>query len=191
MIPARPIAGFRMSLWSRQCSTMMRGHSAAPPASLVQAPTPPRQDQMGSRSCTSRWIRQRRALAIVRRKRHAQWIGRRLGGRDVAGRRTKSCGRFLPNNRYAVVWTEHSAGTPDIALRLVTPGKTPSGAPRCPHADRGGPQQDADVLWTGKEVVVAWTDSQDVRYRRFSSTLSPLEDEQNLGATAAAEGTRF
>lgn len=94
----------------------------------------------------------------------------------------------LPGGRYAVAWTEHGAGTPDIALRIVTPGTAPRGAVTYANAARGGPQQDADVLWTGDELVVAWSDSQDVRSRRFDASLAPLEEEQSLASSAALEG---
>ncbi|MGH8310258.1 MAG: hypothetical protein ACRETX_10765, partial [Steroidobacteraceae bacterium] len=44
------------------------------------------------------------------------------------------------------------------------------------------------MLWTGTELIVAWTDAGDVSCRRFSAALKPLDDEVALASTAASEG---
>jgi hypothetical protein len=56
-------------------------------------------------------------------------------------------------------------------------------------------QYDPDILWTGTEVVVAWTDDADlatgpdVKYRRFDEDLNPIDaTDQVLGGTIGNEG---
>ena len=93
----------------------------------------------------------------------------------------------LPGRSYAVAWTDGGGGTPDVALRLVAVGSTPRGAPTLAHGSRSGPQQDPDLIWTGSELVVAWSDLLTVRYRRFDQSLGPLDVEHTLsGATELA-----
>jgi hypothetical protein len=94
----------------------------------------------------------------------------------------------LPNGRFAVSWVDGGKGTPDIALRSIAPGQTPSGTPSLAHDKSSGAQTDPDVLWTGTELVVAWTDDLDVKTRRFDAALAPLEKEQRLASSPALEG---
>jgi cysteine-rich repeat protein len=93
----------------------------------------------------------------------------------------------LPSGRFAVAWVDGLQGTPDIALRSIDVGAPPSGTPSLAHDDSGGIQTDPDILWTGTEVVVAWTDGFDLKSRRFDRNLTPLETEQRLAATPAFE----
>jgi hypothetical protein len=52
-----------------------------------------------------------------------------------------------------------------------------------------GPQGDPDLIWTGSELVVAWTDLFAVKTRRFSSSLTPLtEGEQTLSPDGEMSG---
>lgn len=97
----------------------------------------------------------------------------------------------LPDERYAVAWTDGRAGTPDIQLTLISTaaGEARQGEPIAPHASSSGFQQDVDVLWTGSELIVAWTDLLDVKYRRFDASLRPLEGERALGDTSAIESS--
>ena len=92
----------------------------------------------------------------------------------------------LPDNVYAVAWTDGSSGAPDIALRLVDGATGELGALHIAHDATGGFQQDPDVLWTGDELIVAFTNLLDVRYRAFDRRLRPLGDLRTLGASPAA-----
>src|SRR4029434_1807422 len=54
-------------------------------------------------------------------------------------------------------------------------------------------QRDPDMVWTGSELVIAWVDASnartapDLRYRVFDRWLSPVSDEQTLGAESDSE----
>lgn len=89
--------------------------------------------------------------------------------------------------RYAVAWTETTNGTPDIAMRIVAAGGTPSGAPRSPHESTAGPQEDPDLLWAGSELIAAWTDLVTVKYRRLTAGLTPLGPETELQTNTALQ----
>jgi len=120
--------------------------------------------------------------------------GRRSGGPINFGVGSQPTGAAnpviaaLPGRQFAVGWTEATSGTPDIALRLVQPGTTPSGVPRHAHDTKAGPQQDPDVLWTGNELVVAWSELFRARYRRFDQFLNPLDIERALSADSEFAG---
>jgi hypothetical protein len=92
----------------------------------------------------------------------------------------------LPGGRFAVAWTDATSGTPDVALRLVSSGSAPSGAPALAHVLTSGPQQDPDILWTGNELIAAWSDLFSVKYRRFTEALAPASGESTLSG-----GTQF
>lgn len=94
----------------------------------------------------------------------------------------------LPNGRFAISWTDGASGTPDIALQIIAAGAVPTGSPVLTHDVTAGTQTDPDVLWTGSELVAGWTDSFDVKYRRFDANLAPLDVEQSLASTSAFEG---
>jgi cysteine-rich repeat protein len=101
----------------------------------------------------------------------------------------------LPDGRYAVAWTD-SVGDGDalgVALRSVD---SAGGASNLQFANASSEfsQRDPDVVWTGSELVVAWVDdanvstAPDVVYRRFSSSLEPQSDtDEVLAATGAHE----
>jgi cysteine-rich repeat protein len=88
--------------------------------------------------------------------------------------------------RYAVAWTDGSTGTPDVLLQTWESGGALSTATRA-HASSAGPQQDPDLLWTGSELIVAWSDLFDVRTRRFDRDLKPLGPEEGVMTMAAIE----
>ncbi len=97
--------------------------------------------------------------------------------------------------KYAAAWTDYG-GDGDgegVAIRLVDPSTSSSGAPAHANQTTSLAQYHPDILWTGSEVVVAWEDTSnsstgpDIRYRTFSSTLSPTSTEQTLTATSAFE----
>jgi len=62
------------------------------------------------------------------------------------------------------------------------------GAPSYAHVSRAGPQQDPDLLWTGSELVVAWSDLFSVRYRSFNAALAPVSGEQVLSSDSQLAG---
>jgi len=88
-------------------------------------------------------------------------------------------------NGIAVAWTDGASSTPDVRVRVIKQ----SGATidTLAHASTAGLQEDADLLWIGSELLVAWTDLFDVRMRRFDSDLKPLGVEQPLAAMAGIE----
>jgi hypothetical protein len=96
----------------------------------------------------------------------------------------------LPSGAFAVAWSETSGGMPDVAMRLVDgPEEKDLGAVSWPHDGRSGPQDQPDLLWTGSELIVAWSDRLDVKCRRFDESLEPLAQEQALGTTAGIESS--
>jgi hypothetical protein len=93
----------------------------------------------------------------------------------------------LPDERYAVVWADLARNSLDIALQVVSRGKGPIAGPFICNETTAGSQQDVDAIWTGSELVVAWSDALDLKYRRLSGGATPLESEQVLAATDAIE----
>jgi hypothetical protein len=102
----------------------------------------------------------------------------------------------LPCDRYAAAWTDFG-GDGDglgIAIALVDPAVTPTTAPRHANVTTAYAQSDADIVWTGSQIVVAWTDASntatgpDVRYRTFDGNFNATSGEQTLAATADVEG---
>jgi cysteine-rich repeat protein len=109
----------------------------------------------------------------------------------------------LSGDAFAVAWTEFG-GDGDalgIALRRVDAATGQKGVLKFANEVRDFSQFDADMVWTGSELVVAWADDvdavrgPDLRYRRFDANLQPLSGEETLAATTAIEGgvvlTRF
>ena len=94
----------------------------------------------------------------------------------------------LPGGDFAVAWTELGAGSPDVALRVIDAGGG-AGEVVIANGSAGGPQTDADLIWTGEELVVAWTDLFDVYLRRFSAALVPRSQEQLVGDSAELESS--
>jgi cysteine-rich repeat protein len=92
----------------------------------------------------------------------------------------------LPGDRYAIVWTDVASGTPDVLVRLWNASNGELGEARPAHDATGGFQQDADLLWTGEQLIVAFTDLLDVRYRAFDANLRPLGPSRALAASATA-----
>ena len=101
----------------------------------------------------------------------------------------------LPSGKYAVAWTDlgGDGDAEGIALRLVDPSVASSGLPAHANTTTAFSQYDADVLWTGTELVVAWADTSngqtgpDLRYRTFDATLTPTSSEQPLAGSSAVE----
>jgi len=106
----------------------------------------------------------------------------------------------LPGGKYAVAWTDLAltgdAGDGDaegVALRIVDPSVSSSGAPSHANTTTVFSQYEPDILWTGTELVVAWADTSnaqtgpDLRLRTFDATLTPTSAEQTLAGSSAAE----
>ncbi len=94
----------------------------------------------------------------------------------------------LSANRYAVAWVGKPSGTGDILLRTVDVTATPIlSAVTMAHAFTAGAQELPAILALGQELIVAWQDSLNLKYRRFSLDLVPLAPEQPLVATADFE----
>jgi hypothetical protein len=133
------------------------------------------------------------ASAAVRMQPFDEW-GRRIGDSLEVTAGAQPAGSANPvvaalhTGGFVVAWTDGSGGTPDVALRVVKPGTAPSGPPKYSHDARSGSQQDPDVLSVGSEIVVAWSDVFSVKWRTFSSGLSPLSGEQVLSGASAFAG---
>ncbi len=94
----------------------------------------------------------------------------------------------LPRGRYAVAWIDRLWGTPDIALRLVE-ADGQLGPVIDVNTTRVGVQIDPDILWTGSDLLVGWTDEQDVKLRRFDENGAPRADEEGLSTSSALESS--
>jgi hypothetical protein len=104
----------------------------------------------------------------------------------------------LPGSRFAVAWTDFSSDGDELGIgaRIVTvsQGSLALGALTFANAGRDFSQLDADILWTGSELVVAWVDladaatAPDLRLRRFSATfVGSSSQDETLAATASSE----
>ncbi len=98
----------------------------------------------------------------------------------------------LPCGRYAAAWTDYG-GDGDgagVALRLVDPGVAIAGPPGHANAGTAFDQVLEDLIWTGSELVVTWSDDSDLsgmgalKVRSFDATLSPTSPDQVLASTA-------
>ncbi|MDH5676298.1 MAG: hypothetical protein OEZ06_29530 [Myxococcales bacterium] len=92
----------------------------------------------------------------------------------------------LPQDALVVAFTERSEGTPDVALRRVDADGV-LGPLRHAHDQLPGPQSEADLLWAGDSLLVAYSDDDNIMLRHFDAQLEPLGPSQPLAATAAIE----
>jgi hypothetical protein len=93
----------------------------------------------------------------------------------------------IGDSEYVCAWTEHSAGTPDVVVRRVVAGRATSESVTV-HDASAGVQHEPELLWSGEELLVAWSSNDDVMIRRFDRSLVPIDDEEDLAATATFEG---
>jgi hypothetical protein len=96
----------------------------------------------------------------------------------------------LPGEQYAVAWTD--GNPPRVVLRTVSASGV-VGEGLVVHAVTAGPKREPDLVWTGSELVVAWSDGVDIlrpviTHRRFDAALTPLGTQAALGNTGVAEG---
>lgn len=95
----------------------------------------------------------------------------------------------VPQGAFVAAWNDLSNGAVDVALRRIEPVSSPMlGEVSYANTLGSGAQQDPDVLWTGSEVVVAWTGDLGTRVRRFLPDLTPLSSEQALGVAGEVTG---
>jgi len=101
----------------------------------------------------------------------------------------------LPDGKYVVAYTS-IGGDGDalgITLQKVDPTAGALGAAITANGTTSFSQYDADLLWTGTELVAAWVDTSsfatgaDLKVRRFSSGLAPIAAEEVLANTPASE----
>lgn len=101
----------------------------------------------------------------------------------------------LPGGGFAAAYAEFGGDGDElgIALRAVTPGTPPAGAPSFANQRTQFSQYDPDAIFSNGQLVVAWIDNSDpatapdVRYRTFDANLAPTSNEQTLAATTDAE----
>ncbi len=101
----------------------------------------------------------------------------------------------LGNGKYVAAWTDFGGDGDQegIAIRIVDPKIAPAGNPAHANTTTAFSQYDADILWTGKDLVIAWADTSnnstgpDIRYRTFDSSLTPTSAELTLAATVDIE----
>ena|GEM_PF-3495700 len=101
----------------------------------------------------------------------------------------------LGNGKYAVAWTDFGGDGDQegVAIRVVDPKVASSGKPSHANTTTAFSQYDADVLWTGKDLIVAWADTSnnstgpDIRYRTFDSSFTPTSAELTLAGTSDVE----
>ncbi len=99
------------------------------------------------------------------------------------------------SGKYVAAWTDYGGDgdSEGVAIRLVDPATSSSGAPAHANQTTAFSQYNPDVLWTGSDVVIAWEDTSssstgpDIRFRTFSSTLTATSLEQTLASTTASE----
>lgn len=101
----------------------------------------------------------------------------------------------LPAGRYVAAWTDAALDGDEAGVGLVVDGPTVEDRSAVANASRAFAQRDPDVVWTGTELVVAWTDdasfatAPDVRFRTFDANLdATATTDQALAKTAAGEG---
>jgi hypothetical protein len=91
---------------------------------------------------------------------------------------------------FVAAWNDLAGGSLDVTLRRVQAGDSTSvsGAVLA-NATVDGAQQDPDLLWTGAELVVAWTSEDVIFARRFDTNLAPVAAEQQLGLSREISGS--
>lgn len=89
----------------------------------------------------------------------------------------------LPAGTFAVAWTD--LATQSVALRLVDVTTSAAGALSYANAIAYDGQVGPDLIWTGTELVAAWTDGSghDIKFREFAADLSPKGSESILAGT--------
>jgi len=98
----------------------------------------------------------------------------------------------LPGDDFVVAWTDFDDDELGISLRKVV-GGVAQGKTIVANEESLFSQSGSDIVFDGRELVVAWVDSRDpangpdLRYRLFTPDLVPLTGDQVLAATGAVE----
>ncbi len=107
------------------------------------------------------------------------------------------CVAALPSGGYAFAYSDLN-GDGDgrgVALKIVDPGGTSIGSLVRVNTTTVGNQDQPDAIWTGSELVVAFTDQsksgnfRDVKLRRFDANGAAKGGEEVVSATAANEAS--
>jgi len=101
----------------------------------------------------------------------------------------------LGDDTFAVAWTDFEGDGDELGVRLrrVDPAATILAAPIFANSNAAYSQRAPDVIFDGRELVVAWVDDSDpvngpdLRYRTFDASLNPLSDDLTLAASVAVE----
>ncbi len=102
----------------------------------------------------------------------------------------------LPDGTFAAAFASPNVVTGDESdVLLAHLGSGDAGASSLANGTVIGSQYDPDAIWTGTDLVVAWTDtsnvatSPDIRMRRFDGQLNPRESgDEALAVTGDLEG---
>ena len=93
-------------------------------------------------------------------------------------------------NRFVVAWNDLDQGSLDVAMRVVEAGSSAvTGNVVLANATTAGAQQDPDLVWTGSELVAAWTSELAIVARRFDAKLVPIEGEEQLSPSGESSGS--
>jgi cysteine-rich repeat protein len=124
-------------------------------------------------------------------------FGAPLGAQIPIGEGSNPVVAPLPQGRFAIAYNDIGAGGDGdelgVALRIADASSVVRGGAGHANATIAFDQFDPDIVFTGSEIVVAWTDTsnalsgRDIRARRFSATLDAISQEETIAASAAAE----
>jgi hypothetical protein len=82
---------------------------------------------------------------------------------------------------FVVAWNDLGHGSLDIAMRVVEATDPPTlGDVTLANSTSAGAQRNPDLLWTGTELVAAWSSELAITMRRFDSNLVATSEEQQL-----------
>lgn len=100
----------------------------------------------------------------------------------------------LPDDTFVVAWTAFDSDELGIQLRRVDPSAAALEHAIVANEGQSFSQREPDVVFDGRQIVVAWTDDSDpvngpdLRYRTFTPDLLPTSHDLPLAATSAVEG---
>jgi hypothetical protein len=102
----------------------------------------------------------------------------------------------LPGGKYALVYTDNGGDGSGrgVALRILDPATQNIGPLVRVNSTTAGAQYDADVVWTGSELAIAWVDDSNIittflntTLRTFSATGAATSGEMPLGSGPTSE----
>ena len=108
--------------------------------------------------------------------------GKRLGAPvDMGGKPSESAFpgvAALPGGKYVVAWNDLSGIGMRVLMRTVSSGGALG--PLVPAAEPSSSSLNADLLWTGSELLVAWRRTFKILTRRFDTNLKALAASQDI-----------